>query len=209
MTAQLDVGDTLPDVIGSLDAHRYGLAWHEQVRENGRTTFRRHLIAGERPDQNPHGVAFSQPHAVAVADIGPHVLRIVPRREMPVPVVVTLGAGVDAPRTVDLLGLRFANRIFDPQAVDEYFAERDDVKSLRDRELDQSFGQRVLKPLVRGWAIKLGSITPAAPDTMAGNRRRSSALHSDSPRTLLSHRQPEIGPLKSHKHCLCRLFLRR
>lgn len=44
---------------------------------------------------------------LAVADIGPHVLRVVPRREMPVPAVVTLGAEVDAPRTRDLLGLRF------------------------------------------------------------------------------------------------------
>jgi len=44
---------------------------------------------------------------LAVADIGPHVLRLVPIREMAVPAVVTLGAHVDAPRTVDLLGLRF------------------------------------------------------------------------------------------------------
>jgi hypothetical protein len=44
---------------------------------------------------------------LAVADIGPDVLRLVPIREMAVPAVVTLGAEVDAPRTVDLLGLRF------------------------------------------------------------------------------------------------------
>lgn len=44
---------------------------------------------------------------LAVADIGPHVLRLVPRREMAVPAVVTLGAAVDAPRTAELLGLRF------------------------------------------------------------------------------------------------------
>jgi len=44
---------------------------------------------------------------LAVADIGPHVLRIVPRREMAVPAVITLGAQVDAPRTADLLGIRF------------------------------------------------------------------------------------------------------
>jgi hypothetical protein len=53
------------------------------------------------------GLDFWAVADLAVADIGPHVLRIVTRREMPVPVVVTLGAGVDAPRTVDLLGLRF------------------------------------------------------------------------------------------------------
>ena len=44
---------------------------------------------------------------LAVADVGPHVLRVVPRREMPVPAVITLGAEIDAPRTVDLLGIRF------------------------------------------------------------------------------------------------------
>ncbi len=44
---------------------------------------------------------------LAVADIGPHVLRLVPRREMPVPAVVTLGADVASPRTAELLGLRF------------------------------------------------------------------------------------------------------
>lgn len=44
---------------------------------------------------------------LAVADVGQHVLRVVPRREMPVPAVITLGADVDAPRTVNLLGIRF------------------------------------------------------------------------------------------------------
>jgi hypothetical protein len=44
---------------------------------------------------------------LAVAEIGPHVVRLVPRREMPVPAVVTLSAAVDAPRTAELLGLRF------------------------------------------------------------------------------------------------------
>lgn len=44
---------------------------------------------------------------LAVADVGPHVVRIVPSREMAVPAVITLGAEVEAARTVDLLGLRF------------------------------------------------------------------------------------------------------
>lgn len=44
---------------------------------------------------------------LAVADIGQHVVRLVPEREMPVPAVVTLGAEIEAPRTVELLGLRF------------------------------------------------------------------------------------------------------
>jgi hypothetical protein len=44
---------------------------------------------------------------LAVADIGPHVLRLIPRREMALPAVVTLGAEVDEPRIAELLGLRF------------------------------------------------------------------------------------------------------
>lgn len=44
---------------------------------------------------------------LAVCEIGRHVLRYVPRGQMPVPAVVTLGADIDVPRTVDLFGLRF------------------------------------------------------------------------------------------------------
>ncbi len=44
---------------------------------------------------------------LAVADIGLHVIRLVPRREMSVPAVVTLAAEVDSARTVELLGLQF------------------------------------------------------------------------------------------------------
>jgi hypothetical protein len=53
------------------------------------------------------GLDFWAVADLAVVDIGPHVLRLVPRREMPVPAVITLGAEVGAPRTVELLGVRF------------------------------------------------------------------------------------------------------
>ncbi len=63
-------GDKRPDVIGSLDAHGYGLAWHEQLPPSGgETSFRRHLIMGAKPGESRHGVAFSQLHAIALADI--------------------------------------------------------------------------------------------------------------------------------------------
>ncbi|HXE81470.1 MAG TPA: PVC-type heme-binding CxxCH protein, partial [Vicinamibacterales bacterium] len=63
-------GDDVPDVVGSLSAHGYGLAWFEQVRgSRGESTFRRHLIMGERPEENRYGVSFSQPHALDFADI--------------------------------------------------------------------------------------------------------------------------------------------
>jgi len=53
------------------------------------------------------GLDFWAVADLAVADIGSHVLRLVPRREMPVPAVVTLGAQVGASQTVELLGMRF------------------------------------------------------------------------------------------------------
>ena len=44
---------------------------------------------------------------LAVATVGPHVIRFVPQREMAVPAVVVLGAATDSPRTAEVLGLRF------------------------------------------------------------------------------------------------------
>ena len=61
--------DGLPDVIGSLAAHGYGLAWWEQVREGGVVSFRRHLIMGEKPEDNRYGVVFSQLHAIDLVDM--------------------------------------------------------------------------------------------------------------------------------------------
>jgi len=61
--------DGLPDVIGSLAAHGYGLAWWEQVRAGSEVTFRRHLIMGDKPEHNRYGVVFSQLHALDLADM--------------------------------------------------------------------------------------------------------------------------------------------
>jgi hypothetical protein len=62
-------GDGDNDIITALDAHGWGLAWFEQIREGGLLTFRRHAIMGDRSEEPRYGVAFSQPHALAVADI--------------------------------------------------------------------------------------------------------------------------------------------
>lgn len=62
-------GDGDNDVIASLAAHDFGLAWHEQVREGNEIAFKRHLIMGSRPDQNRYGLVFSELHSVALADI--------------------------------------------------------------------------------------------------------------------------------------------
>ena len=59
-------GDGDSDIVTSLDAHGFGLAWFEQVSE-GR--FLRHDIMGESSTNNDYGVAFSQLHAVELTDI--------------------------------------------------------------------------------------------------------------------------------------------
>jgi hypothetical protein len=62
-------GDGDNDVITSLAAHDFGLAWHEQVREGDKVIFRQHVIMGDRPEQNRYGLVFSEPHSVVLADI--------------------------------------------------------------------------------------------------------------------------------------------
>jgi hypothetical protein len=46
-------GDGDSDVITSLSAHDFGLAWHEQIQVDGEISFRPHLIMGSKPEQNP------------------------------------------------------------------------------------------------------------------------------------------------------------
>lgn len=61
-------GDT--DVITSLHAHEWGLAWLEQVTGvDGKRQFQQHTIMGNRDEESKYGVAFSQPHALDYVDI--------------------------------------------------------------------------------------------------------------------------------------------
>ncbi|MBX3412435.1 MAG: VCBS repeat-containing protein [Pirellulales bacterium] len=62
-------GDGDNDIITSLEAHEFGLAWYEQVREGDEISFKQHLIMGSRPEENRYGVLFTEPHSVALADI--------------------------------------------------------------------------------------------------------------------------------------------
>jgi hypothetical protein len=62
-------GDGDADIITSLAAHEFGLAWFEQVQENGQIDFRKHLIMGSKAEENRYGVLFSELHAVALVDI--------------------------------------------------------------------------------------------------------------------------------------------
>jgi hypothetical protein len=62
-------GDGRNDVITSLAGHGYGLAWYEQIREGDSITFREHIFMNKEPRENRYGVAFSQLHAIELADI--------------------------------------------------------------------------------------------------------------------------------------------
>jgi len=62
-------GDGDNDIITSLEAHEFGLAWYEQLREGDEITFKQHLIMGSRPEENRYGLVFTEPHSVALADI--------------------------------------------------------------------------------------------------------------------------------------------
>lgn len=57
------------DVVSSLDAHGWGLAWFEQVKVGEEIGFTRHPIMGDRSEESRYGVAFSQVHALALADM--------------------------------------------------------------------------------------------------------------------------------------------
>jgi len=62
-------GDGFNDVITSINAHGYGLAWYEQVRDGTDISFKEHLILNRGPEPNAYGVSFSQIHSLALADI--------------------------------------------------------------------------------------------------------------------------------------------
>jgi hypothetical protein len=65
-------GDGLADVITCLNPHGFGLAWYEQLPEKdaaGEIQFRQHLILNPDATPNSRGVAFSQPHSVALVDM--------------------------------------------------------------------------------------------------------------------------------------------
>lgn len=58
--------DGRTDVISSIDAHGFGVAWFEQ---NADGTWKRHLLTDTPEEKGSTGVAFTQPHAVDLADL--------------------------------------------------------------------------------------------------------------------------------------------
>jgi hypothetical protein len=63
-------GDRLNDVVTSLSAHGWGLAWYEQKRDaSGAVSFVQHMIMDDFGTKNAGGVTFSEPHGSAYADV--------------------------------------------------------------------------------------------------------------------------------------------
>ena len=62
-------GDGRNDVITSLACHGYGLVWYENQLEDGRITFRQHIIMNKLPSDSRYGVQFTQPHAIDLVDM--------------------------------------------------------------------------------------------------------------------------------------------
>ncbi|HEV7225747.1 MAG TPA: VCBS repeat-containing protein [Pirellulales bacterium] len=62
-------GDGDNDVITSLAAHDFGLAWYEQQPGDGEPAFKQHLIMGSKPEENRYGLVFSELHSVQLVDI--------------------------------------------------------------------------------------------------------------------------------------------
>ena len=62
-------GDADSDVITSVAAHEFGLAWHEQIRDGEKIVFKPHVIMGSTPNENRYGLVFSELHSVNLADM--------------------------------------------------------------------------------------------------------------------------------------------
>jgi hypothetical protein len=63
-------GDGLNDVVTVLNAHGFGIAWYEQKRDAaGTISFVEHIISDGYGAKNAGGVAFSEAHGTALADV--------------------------------------------------------------------------------------------------------------------------------------------
>ncbi len=62
-------GDGDNDVVTSMDAHGYGLSWHEQLSGQDGIGFKEHVVMTNLPEDNAYGASFSQLHALALTDI--------------------------------------------------------------------------------------------------------------------------------------------
>lgn len=68
-------GDGLNDVITSLEAHGFGLAWFRQSRDGAEIKFEKRVIVGREPRESRYGIKFSELHAIDLVDMDGDGLR--------------------------------------------------------------------------------------------------------------------------------------
>lgn len=68
-------GDGHNDILSAVNAHGWGLAWYEQQAAGNEPAFQPHTIMGDRKQEAEFGAAFSQPHALEMADLNGDGLR--------------------------------------------------------------------------------------------------------------------------------------
>ena len=62
-------GDGDTDVVTAMNAHGYGLSWHEQITNIDGIGFKEHMVMTNLPKDNAYGVSFSQLHALSCIDM--------------------------------------------------------------------------------------------------------------------------------------------
>ena len=62
-------GDGDNDVITSIAAHGFGIAWYEHQKKGDKIDFQAHVFVNKEPHENRYGVRFSQPHALDLVDM--------------------------------------------------------------------------------------------------------------------------------------------
>ena len=62
-------GDGDNDVLTSIYGHGFGLAWFENIKQDGKITFKEHRFMDSKPEDNRYGVKFSQLHAIDLVDM--------------------------------------------------------------------------------------------------------------------------------------------
>lgn len=61
-------GDGDVDIVTSLAAHEWGLGWFEQVQQDGKIQFNKHVLIPEDQSPGVGGVTFTQAHALVTGD---------------------------------------------------------------------------------------------------------------------------------------------
>jgi len=66
-------GDGRNDILSSVNAHQFGVAWFENMASAAgneiKAQWQKRTIIGQEPWENDYGVRFSQPHAISLVDV--------------------------------------------------------------------------------------------------------------------------------------------